>query len=86
MFYTERIALATSSKQLHQIVNTLSNKHSTRILPTIYPGADLPSLFIRHLTNKVEKHRTLFQIMLPQQLLLGQLLQFFLHLKMCLNQ
>ena len=26
-FYTERIALASSSKELHQIVNTLSNRH-----------------------------------------------------------
>ena len=42
--YTERIALASSSKEMHQIVNTLSNKHSPKILPTIYPSADLPSL------------------------------------------
>ena len=55
--YTERIALASSSKELHQIVNTLSNRHSPRILPTIYPSADLPSIFIKHSTNKVEKLR-----------------------------
>ena len=42
----------------HQIVNTPSNRHPPKLLPTIYPSADLPSLFIRHFTNKVEKHRT----------------------------
>ena len=56
-FYTERIALASSSKELHQIVNTLSNRHPPKILPTIYPSADLPSIFIKHFTNKVEKLR-----------------------------
>ena len=40
--YTERIALASSSKELHQIVNILSNRHPPKILPTIYPSADLP--------------------------------------------
>ena len=53
-FYTERIALASSSKELHQIVNTLSNRHPPKILPTIYPNANLPSIFIKHFTNKVE--------------------------------
>ena len=56
-FYTERIALASSSKELHQIVNTLSNRHPPKILPTIYSSADLPSIFIKHITNKVEKLR-----------------------------
>ena len=56
-FYTERIALASCSKELHQIVNTLSNRYPPKILPTIYPSADLPSIFIKHFTNKVEKHR-----------------------------
>ena len=56
-FYTERIALASSSKGLHQVVNTLSNRHPPKILPTIYPSADLPSIFIKHFTNKVEKLR-----------------------------
>ena len=56
-FYTERIALASSSKELHQIVNTLSNRHPSKILPTIYPSADLPSISIKHFTNKVEKLR-----------------------------
>ena len=56
-FYTERIALASSSKELHQIVNTLSNRHPPKILPTVYPSADLPSIFIKHFTNKVEKLR-----------------------------
>ena len=54
-FYTETIALASSSKELHQIVNKLSNRHPPKILPTIYPSADLPSIFIKHFTNKVEK-------------------------------
>ena len=56
-FYTERIALASSSNELLQIVNTLSNSHPPNILPTIYPSADLPRIFIKHFTNKVEKHR-----------------------------
>ena len=56
-FYTERIALASSSKELHQIVNTLSNRHPPNILPSIYPSADLPSIFIKHFTNKLEKLR-----------------------------
>ena len=55
--YTEGIALASSSNELHQIVNTLSNRHPPDILPTIYPSADLPSIFIKHFTNKVEKLR-----------------------------
>ena len=56
-FYTEGITLASSSKELHQIVNTLSNRHPPKIFPTIYRSADLPSLFIKHFTNKVEKLR-----------------------------
>ena len=56
-FYTERIALASSSKEMHQIVNILSNRHPPKILPNIYPSADLPSIFIKHFTNKVEKLR-----------------------------
>ena len=56
-FYAERIALASSSKELHQIVNTLSNRHPLKILPTIYPSDDLPSIFIKHFTNKVQKLR-----------------------------
>ena len=40
-----------------EIVNTLSNRHPPKILPTIYPSADLPSIFIKHFTNKVEKLR-----------------------------
>ena len=58
-FYTERIALASSSKDLNQIVNILSNRHPPKILPTIYPNADLPSIFIKHFTNKVEKLRAI---------------------------
>ena len=56
-FYTERIALAYSSKELHQIVNKRRNRHPPKILPTIYPSADLPSIFIKHFTKKVEKLR-----------------------------
>ena len=55
--YTERIALASSSKELHHIVKILSNRHPPKLLPTIYPSADLPSTFIKHFTNKVEKLR-----------------------------
>ena len=56
-FYTERIALASSSKEQHQIVNTLTNRHPPNILPTIYHSADFPSLFVKLSTNKVEKCR-----------------------------
>ena len=56
-FHTERIVLASSSKELHEIVNTLSNRHPPKILPTILPNADLPSLCIKHSTKKVEKLR-----------------------------
>ena len=53
-FCTERIALASSSKELHQIVNTLSNRHPPKIFPTICPSADLHSLYITHFSNKEE--------------------------------
>ena len=56
-FYSERIALAFSSKELHQLFNTLSNIHPPKILPTIFPSADLTSIFIKHFTNKEEKLR-----------------------------
>ena len=56
-FYTERIVLASYSKELLQIVKMLSNRHPTKILPTIYHSADLPSIFIKNFTNKVEKPR-----------------------------
>ena len=55
--YAERIALATSSKELHQIVNTLSNRHPLNILLTIYHSADLRSIFVKHFTNKIQKLR-----------------------------
>ena len=55
--YTEGLAQASSSKELNQIVIALLNKHTPMILPTIYPSADLPSLFITHYANKVEKIR-----------------------------
>ena len=56
-FYTEGIALASSSEELHQIVNTLSNRHPPKILPTIHHSADLHSIFIKHFANKVVKLR-----------------------------
>ena len=59
-YYTEGIALASSSKEMHQIVNTLSNRHPPIILQTIYPSADLPSIFIKHFTNNAEKLRANF--------------------------
>ena len=37
-FYTKRIAMAFSSNELHQIVNTLSNRHPPKILLAIYPS------------------------------------------------
>ena len=55
--FTERIALASSSIELRQIVIALSNGHPPKILPAIYSSVGLPSLFIRYLNNKVEKHR-----------------------------
>ena len=57
-YYTEGIALASSSKELHQIVYALSNRHPPKILPTIYPIADLPSIFIKRSTNKAFEHVT----------------------------
>ena len=56
-FFTERKALAPSSEELHQIVNTLPNRHPPEILPTVYPSADFPRLYFKHFTNKVEKLR-----------------------------
>ena len=56
-FYAKRIVLSSSSKELHQIVNTLSNRHPPNILPTICQSADLPNIFINHYTNKVDKLR-----------------------------
>ena len=86
-FYTERIALMPSSKELHQIVNTLSNRHPPKILPTIYPSADLPSLFIKHLTTKVEKLRVnIASEPVTSTLVTGTNTETFLHLKKCHNQ
>ena len=85
-FYTERIALASSSKELHQIVNTLSNRHPPKILPTIYPRLTFPVFSSNTLPTKQRNLKlTLLLNMLPQRLLLGQLLQLFLHLKKCHN-
>ena len=54
-FRTEGIVLASSGKELRQIVNILSNRHPPKILPTIYPSADLPRHFMRHFNDKVKK-------------------------------
>ena len=80
------MALASSSNELHQIVNTLSNRHPPKILPTIYPSADLPSIFIKHITNKVVKRRAnIASEYVTSILVTGQLLRLFLHLKKCHN-
>ena len=55
--YSEGIGLASASKELHQIVNAFSDRHPPKILPTIHPSADLPSIYIKHFTNKVEELR-----------------------------
>ena len=54
IFYTEGISLASSSKELHQIVNTLSNRHPPKILPAIYPSADLRSILSNTLPTILE--------------------------------
>ena len=51
------IALASSSKVLHQIVNTHLNRPKAKIFPTIYHSAGLPSLFIKNFTYEVDKLR-----------------------------
>ena len=85
-FCTERIALASSSKELYQIVNTLSDRHPPKILPTIYPVLSFPVFSSITLpTNQRNLELTLLLNMLSQRLLLGQLLQLFLHLKKCHN-
>ena len=47
------LALSTSSKELDQIVDTLPNRHPSKTLPTIYPSAELLSLFARHFSDTV---------------------------------
>ena len=84
--YTERIALASSSNELHQIVNTLSNRQPPNILPTIYHSADLPSIFIKHSTNKVVKHRANIAFEhVTSTLVTGTTTATFPHLKKCHN-
>ena len=79
-FCTERIALESSSKELQRILNTLSNRHPPKILPTIYSSTDLLSLFIRHLNNKVEQLRAnIASEPFTQLLLLRQLQQLCSH-------
>ena len=54
-FYTEKLAQAFFSKEPHQIFNALSSRHPLKILHTIYPIVDFPSLFIKYFKNKEEK-------------------------------
>ena len=42
---------------MHQIINTLLDRHNPNILPYIYICADHPSLFIRQLNNNEETRR-----------------------------
>ena len=51
-FYTEGIALVSSAEELHQIVDTLSNRHPPNILPTLYPRPDLPSILSNTMPTK----------------------------------
>ena len=86
-FYTEGIALASSSKELHQILNTLSNRHPPRIFQTNYPGADLPSIFIKHFTNKAEKLRAnIASEHIASTLVTGTTAATFSYLKKCHNE
>ena len=85
-FYTERIALASSSKELHQIVNTLSNNIHLRYCQPFTLVLTFPVFSSNTLPTKQRNlELTLLLNMLPQRLLLGQLLQLFLHLKKCHN-
>ena len=58
--FTVKKAVACFSKELNQIVDTLSNRHPPKIFPTIYLSADLPSLFIKHFNDKIDKCRANF--------------------------
>ena len=85
-FYTEKIALASSSKELHQIVNPLSNKHPPKYCQPFTLVLTFPVFSSNTLSTKMRNlDLTLLLNMLPQHLLLGQLLQLFLHLKKCHN-
>ena len=86
LFSTEKLAQASIYYELHQVVNSLANRHPPN-LPTIYPSSDLPNLFIRHNTNTVEKRRANIALdPVSQHLLIGQLLQPNHHFKKCHNQ
>ena len=81
------IALKNHTFSFFQIVSTLSNRHPPKISPTIYPSADLPSIFIKHFTNKVEKHRAnIASEHVTSTLVSGTLLQLFIHFKKGHNQ
>ena len=86
-FYTDIIALASFSKELHQIVHTLSNRHLPKTLPNTNPSADLPSLFIKHFTNKVEKiGANIASEHVTSTLVTGTTTATFFHFENCHNQ
>ena len=85
-FYTERMTLASSSKELHQIVNALSNRHPPKYCQPLTLVLAFPVFSSNTLPTKYKNiELTLLLNMLPPHLLLGQLLQLFLHLKKCHN-
>ena len=85
-FYTEGIALAPSSNELHQIVNTHSIDIHLRYCQPFTLVLTFPVFSSNTLPTKLRNlELTLLLNMLPQRLLLGQLLQLFLHLKKCHN-
>ena len=51
-FYSERIALVSSSKELHQIFSTISKRHPHKILPTIYLVLTFPVFSSNTLPSK----------------------------------
>ena len=56
-FYTKRIVLLISSKELHQVVDAGSNGHLPKTMSTIYRSAELICLFIRQFSSKLDKAR-----------------------------
>ena len=85
-FYTERIALAPSSNELHQIVNTLSIDIHLIYCQPFTLVLTFPVFQSNTLPKKLRNlELTLLLNMLPQRLLQRQLLQRFLHLEKCHN-
>ena len=83
-FYTEKVTLSNSTKELQQISDALSNIHPSNMLPIIYHS--LPSPSIRHINNKVEKLRAniaLERVTSISTLVTGITAATFFHLKMC---